>query len=348
MGLGQRLTDQNGGITNPFYLREDGTKLFKLINTRNAAGITEWTAPPGATVAGGSSKTYIFGYDFNFPEHLTDGTRVSALLTRIFSTPKTGHTGTDTPSVPGMALRQHGDIAVEQPLMAVLGEPLDAMVSNLGQADNGYVTLGDTSKVLAQRFTTGANETGYRLQGIGVNIEGSDDSDGNAQIPDGPASVSVAVHADSGGQPGDKLFDLVSPGEYAAGHSFFEAPAGKDVLEPNTSYVVVWSHLTGTSHRLRRTSSDSEDSGGLTGFSVANALYSGADTDNLSADSGSNALEIVVYGSTPNNPATGRPTVIRSEAIAGALLADTSGIRRRGRAPRFFLLLLPVDPGRRR
>ena len=62
---------------------------------------------------------------------------------------------------------------------------------------------------------------GFRLQGIGVNIEGSD-----SNFPDGPTSVSVAVHADSSGQPGTKLVDLVSPTEYAAGHSFFEAPPG--------------------------------------------------------------------------------------------------------------------------
>ena len=67
------------------------------------------------------------------------------------------------------------------------------------------------------------------MQGIGVDIEGSDDSNGDAQVPDDASSVSVAVHADSSGEPGNKLFDLVSPAEFEAGElSFFEAPPGHE------------------------------------------------------------------------------------------------------------------------
>ena len=146
------------------------------------------------------------------------------------------------------------------------------------------------TRCVSQGFTTGPALLGYRLQGIGVNIEGS-----GSNFPDGPTSVSVAVHADSSGKPGAKLVDLVSPTEYAAGHSFFEAPPGT-YLAPSTSYVLVWRHLGGTVHRLQRTSSDSEDPGALIRFSIANVFYRGADLDNLSANSGSNALEIAVYG----------------------------------------------------
>ena len=149
--------------------------------------------------------------------------------------------------------------------MALLGEPLDAMVQNLGQTDNSYISpwRAATTQVLSQGFTTGSNAFGYRLQGIGVNIEGSDDSNGNAQVPSGPTSVSVAVHADLEREAGcEKLFDLVSPGEFAAGHSFFEAPPGTNLLR-NTSYVLVWSYIRGAWHRLQKTSSNSEDSGVL-------------------------------------------------------------------------------------
>ena len=172
--------------------------------------------------------------------------------------------------------------------MAVLGEPLDAMVQNLGQTNNGYVSADTTNDVLSQGFTTGNALYGYRLQGIGVNIEGS-----GSNYPDGPTSVSVAVHANSNGQPGAKLVDLVSPTEYAAGHSFFEAPTGTH-LRKDTSYVLVWSHLGGTVHRLRKTGSNGEDSGGHITASIADVFYRGADLDNLSANS-SNALEIAVY-----------------------------------------------------
>ena len=215
--------------------------------------------------------------------------------------------------------------AASDPYMAILGEPLKAMVQNLGRTDNSYALADTTNKVVSQGFTTGPALLGYRLQGIGVNIEGS-----GSNFPDGPTSVSVAVHADSSGKPGAKLVDLVSPTEYAAGHSFFEAPPGT-YLAPSTSYVLVWRHLGGTVHRLQRTSSDSEDLGGLTHFSIANVFYRGADLDNLSANSGSNALEIAVYGEI------NRKTVVYIMAppppAAPAALLHTGRDRRRRRHP---------------
>ncbi|WP_420624440.1 hypothetical protein [Candidatus Poriferisodalis sp.] len=91
-----------------------------------------------------------------------------------------------------------------------------------------------------------------------------------------------------------KLFDLLSPSEFAAGHSFFEAPPDTH-LAPDTSYVLVWRHLGGTAHRLAKTSSNSEDSGAVSGASLADALYRGADVDNLAADPDGDALELAVY-----------------------------------------------------
>ena len=293
-------TSSAGGILNPWHLRDgtsaSGAKQFRLINTRDVAGINEWTAPQGATVVGGSSKTYTFHQNLTtYLDHLEEGTRLGAVLTRIFGTLADGY---DAPSAAGVTLSGHGDIAVPgNPLLAVLGEPLDAMVQNLGRTDNGYVNLGfGSNKALSQGFTTGSNAGGYELQGIGINIEGSGSS-----FPDGPTSVSVAVHADSSGQPGAKLFDLVSPTEFAAGHSFFEAPPGT-LLTSNTSYVLFWRYNDGTFSRLQKTLSDGEDSGALTGFSIANAFYRGADLSSLSENSNRNALEIAVYGEQATTP----------------------------------------------
>ena len=42
-----------GGFTNPWDLLDGTTEQFRLINTRQINGISEWTAPQGATVAGG-------------------------------------------------------------------------------------------------------------------------------------------------------------------------------------------------------------------------------------------------------------------------------------------------------
>ena len=291
-------TSGGSGFTNPFDLRSGsrtGAVQFSLTNTRDAPGLPVWTAPQGATVAGGCTlemgvltcKEYVFDQPIGEDTGDENKRRRDAVLSRVSGAPSDG---VDDPSAAGVSFTgAKGDVALNNPHMALLGEPLKAMVQNLGQANNGYVSADTTNDVLSQGFTTGSGLNGYRLQGIGVNIEGS-----GSNYPDGPTSVSVSIHADSNGQPGAKLVDLVSPTEYAAGHSFFEAPPGTH-LRGSTSYVLVWRHLGGAAHRLRKTSSDSEDVPVQANFSIANVYYRGADLDNLSANS-SNALAIAAYG----------------------------------------------------
>ena len=171
------------------------------------------------------------------------------------------------------------------------------MVSNVGQANDGHVEASSTAPVVSQGFRTGSDGP-YRLQGIAVNVEGSDDM-GTAQVPDGASSVTVALYADSNGKPGTKLHDLTEPAASGAGHTFFEAPAGTS-LQANTSYVVVWTHDSGTNHRLQTTDSDDEDLVRLTGFSIADSLYHGASLTSLSAHTDGNVLEIAVFGTVPS------------------------------------------------
>ena len=285
-------TPTGSGFTNPWDLRSGsrtGAVQFSLTNTRKAPGLPVWTAPQGATVTGGTGgQAYVFDHPIGPDDGDENTRRRDAILERVAGA---GSNGVDSPAAPGVSFTGgKGDVAINDPYMAILGEPLEAMMQNLGRTDNSYALADTTNAVLSQGFTTGPANFGYRLQGIGVNIEGSGSS-----FPDGPTSVSVAVHADSNGQPGAKLVDLVSPTEYAAGHSFFEAPPGT-YMEGSTSYVLVWRHLGGTVHRLHRTSSDRQDVPALANFSIANVFYRGADLDNLSANSGSNALAIAVYG----------------------------------------------------
>ena len=317
-------TSVYGGFGNPYELHEGtgsslgaSTRRFTMFNTRNSAGIPAFTAPQGATVEGGKTYTFLLDLDLGTDGEGNTIERIDAILTRAFG-PKAD--GADLPSVAGFDLSAYGDAAFpDAPFAAIIGIPLHAVVQNLGQTDNGNVAVGGANaKVLSQAFGTGSD--GYVLTGIGVNIEGS-----NGRIPDGQTFVSVSVHADSSGKPGAKLFDLVSPTEYAAGHSFFEAPRGA-ILEPNTSYVLVWRHNSGTSHRLVKTTGNSEDSDALAGSSIANAFHLGADLDNLSEDAGGNALEIAVYRSTSSPNATGRPVILPTAEDHGVLAVDTSSI----------------------
>ena len=284
-------TSTGGGFTNPFDLRSGsrtGAKQFTLVNTRKAPGLTVWTAPQGATVVGATGgQEYVLDQALGLDDGDEKTRRRDAILTRVGGA---FVDGVDDPAAAGVSFTGgKGDVDSDHPFMAVLGEPLDAMVQNLGQTNNSHVSAGSTNKVVSQGFTTGSDTFGYRVQGIGVNIEGS-----GSNYPDGPTSVSVAVHEDSNGKPGDKQFDLVSPDEFGAGHSFFEAPPGTH-LAPSTSYVLVWRYLRGTTHRLQRTAINSEDSGKAMGSSIENAYYRGADLGSLSEDSGGNSLEIAVY-----------------------------------------------------
>ena len=282
---------RSSGFTNPFDLRSGsrtGAKQFSLTNTRRATGLPVWTAPQGATVVGATGgQEYVFDQPVGLDAGDEKTRRRDSILSRASGA---AAKGVDDPAAAGVSFTGgSGDVNLDHPFMALHGEPLDAMVRNLGQANNGYVSADTTNDVLSQGFTPGPATYGYRLQGIGVNIEGS-----GSNFPDGPTSVSVAVHANSSGKPGAKLVDLISPDEYAAGHSFFEAPPGTH-LAPYTSYVLVWRHERGTTHRLQKTASNSEDAGGLV-FSIADAFYRGTDLDNLSKDSGGNSVEIAVYG----------------------------------------------------
>ena len=311
IALGGVHTGKDSGFFGiPFnFQTASGTTLFTLpvasargdLTTGPARlggppGISEWSFPQGATVAG--NATYVF--DMTIESVVGDAqgkSRGGVVLGRVLCAAASNYT--DAPSAPGVTFSSHGDVLCDTPSMAVDGEPLVAMVSNLDQDNDGYATANSTNSVISQGFSTGPSAYGYRFQGIGVDVEGSVDSNGDPQIPDGPSSVSVAVHADANGQPGDKLFDLVSPDQYAAGElAFFEAPPGT-YLDPDTSYVMVWTKLSGEDHRLDRSSEDEHDDDPrrLEGFSLANAFYRGGSLSSLTVSvNPSHVLKIAVYG----------------------------------------------------
>ena len=294
-GVSFNMDDTNpsgSGFTNPFDLRSGsrtGTKQFSLTNTRKAPGLPVWTAPQGATVTGASGgQEYVFDHPVGQDTGPERTRRREATLERVAGA---FVDGVDDPAAAGVSFTgAKGDVALNYPYMAVLGEPLNAMVQNLGQTDNGYAEIGGANaRVVTQGFRTGNNEFGYRVKGIGVELEGSD-----GRVPDNPNSVSVAVHADSGSKPGRKLFDLVSPTDFSAGHVFFEAPPNTH-LAPDTHIVLVWRYNRGALHRLQLTASIAEDSGAATGSFVSNSHFLGADVNNLTEDPNQEPLQIAVY-----------------------------------------------------
>ena len=78
--------------------------------------------------------------------------------------------------------------------------------------------------------------------------------------------------ATTGGQPDSNVTNLTVPSNVAAGNVAFAAPAGT-VLSSNTTYVLVLYTTGNFSLAIRATNSDSEDSGGQTGWSIADNSY---------------------------------------------------------------------------
>ena len=142
---------------------------------------------------------------------------------------------------------------------ALVALPLQAqaqstLVSNLGQGDD---TNADFNRPVAQRFTTGSNPGGYTLSSVEIKTEDSD-------------SFSVSVCGiDGSGFPTSTCTALTAPGTFASGTLVFTAPADT-TLSSGTTYSVV-ATPGGTTVTLDATTANAEDTGGATGWSLADA-----------------------------------------------------------------------------
>ena len=129
-------------------------------------------------------------------------------------------------------------------------------VSNIGQADRTLAeNLSSTSR-LAQQFTTGSDERGYRLaEVVVVNV-----------TTGSPASPQFALYSsNSSGEPDTKIADLNGSIGTASGEVSF-TPGKTVILRPSTEYFVEF--RAGTPLKLRGTTSDDEDSGSAAQWSI--------------------------------------------------------------------------------
>ena len=158
-------------------------------------------------------------------------------------------------------------------MIEVEGEPLPpppVLIKNTGQtaAATGVTLSGGLSRV-AQRFTTGANTSGYRLSSIGVRF------DTVADTANAGAALLVTLNEESSGNPDSWLCTLSVPATFSSsGVNTFSAPttdAGEcPLLAAGTTYfvVVLYSSSVG-SVGVSLTPNDAEDSGGAMGWSIA-------------------------------------------------------------------------------
>ena len=293
-----------GGVKNPFDLHEgsagaSGAKQFRLVNTRNRAGLNEYTAPQGATVEGDKTYTFVMGWDLGSGVQRLEGflTRVHGTLSHDYDAPwaNTVFSGYDDSSA--------------GPQMAVLGVPLDAIVSNFGQPDSGFYSVGSTSaKVVSQGFTTGPHTSKYsfraRLQRPRLGRRGARRS-----------SVGVGGRARRlQRQAGRQAVRPDQPTE----HGPATASSRRRRARPwSRTPPMWWSGATSAErhHRLQKTGSNSEDPGALPGFTIADSFYLGRRREQpgrrpsrrLAGDHALLAGDHVCSAST-GCPAAGRPS----------------------------------------
>ena len=132
------------------------------------------------------------------------------------------------------------------------------LVSNIGQTAATGAANVSTTQSSAQGFTTGTNSGGYTLDSVEL-----------AVTPfDGTASdITVSIYSESSGDPGTLVHTLTTPGSLSDPVTTFSAPSGATLAASTTYYVVA--STTNTLFLLSRTESTAEDTGGASGWSIA-------------------------------------------------------------------------------
>ena len=183
-----------------------------------------------------------------------------------------------------------------------------ALVSNVEQSDDGSATLG-TVNDRSQGFTTAGAAV---LTGVDVRLVGDSDS------TDLPAMTLHRGSADSAA-----IATLTAPPSATvtttAANFRYTAPAST-TLKASTTYYLV---LEGGGVKVGITNSDNEDSGGRTGWEMANDSGRRASSSTGSFSSVATALMISVNGApVANIAATGEPEIAGQARLDRTLTAD--------------------------
>ena len=178
------------------------------------------------------------------------------------------------------------------------------LISNAGQTTTSGFTTGANNSAHAQAFTTGSGS--YTLTSIDVALI--------VPLPNTAqqrANIKAELwSATSGGLPNSKVADLTVPSTAASGTVSFAAPAST-TLSASTAYFFVL-YTTGT-YRVTHfpTNSDNEDTGGRSGWSIADNSYrtaAGTQTPTGTWTSNGNSLRISVKGTVAQATVPAAPT----------------------------------------
>ena len=172
-------------------------------------------------------------------------------------------------------------------------QTVNTYVSNLGQGDDGAYSQ---NAVMAQNFTTGSESGGYTVTQVDI---GSDDAEGD--------SFSAAIYSvDSNDYPDSQVAALTAPSSFAAGTLTFTAPANT-TLSANTTYTVRIVHDSSVV-TMDTTTSDAEDTGGASGWSIADDVRFEGSSGGWTTTNSEKSIRIAIKGSTRVKSSPGAPT----------------------------------------
>ncbi|MCY4510227.1 MAG: hypothetical protein OXG35_25190, partial [Acidobacteria bacterium] len=158
------------------------------------------------------------------------------------------------------------------------------LIANSGQAEAaaGAVLTNDH----AQPFTTGGNADGYTLTRVDLEI---------AHDSTAPA-YEVSIHAASGGNPGASLGSLTK-GIGSSGTLQFTT-AGIDLDAETTYFVLIAGDAGNSGDTVSRTPSKAEDTGGASGWSIADdRRWRSAGSSSAWTTHSTDVLQIAIHGS---------------------------------------------------
>ena len=172
-----------------------------------------------------------------------------------------------------------------------------ALVSNIGQPDDGSATMESDQ---AQAFTTGSNVAGYTVTGVDVEFDSVVGVVGyTVGIWSSDEEVAASDDSDSVHEPHTSLGTLSCPAlVVTTDDRAYDCTTTGINLDPDTTYLFVVDSSSGTNNRIGLTSSDDEDAGGASGWSIGNGRITrarGATDSSWSAPS-TKSLEIRVKG----------------------------------------------------
>ena len=190
-----------------------------------------------------------------------------------------------------------------------------ALISNVGQTAATGAAQVSTSQSQAQGFTTGSDSGGYTLGSVELAV---------SSFSGTASDITVSIYSESSGDPGTVVHTLTTPASISAAVTTFTAPSGATLAASTTYYVVISTTSSGIS--LSRTDATAEDTGGVSGWSIADSrrFFGGSGWNTTT-----NPIRMRINGdaaTSTNSPATGAPTISGTPAVGELLTADISNI----------------------